>query len=428
MNVVDVLLLVVVAAAAVQGLRLGAVLQVLSFGGFLIGLFVGALLASVTVRWAHSEMGRTFVSLATMLGVAVAFGIVGRLIGAQLFKRLHRSRLGSIDSVLGVVIAVVASLLAVWLVASTLVNSSYVTLSGSIADSRIIRSLDRVLPPPPSVFSQVQGFLSAEGFPLVFAQLAPASAGPVTVAGSPQVQAVATSARSEGVSQGQWIGQRRRILPGQPRTALPSANPPPVATSAGPSTLKIIGQGCGDIQEGSGFVVAPGVVVTNAHVVAGVAHPMVQDAAGTHQTTVALFDPSYDLAVLRVQGLHDPSLALDPNVVSRGVVAAVLGYPGGGPFTAVPAGVMATFEAQGRDIYGRGLTVRDVYEIQAVVRPGNSGGPLVALDGQVIGVVFSRSTTNGDVGYALASSGVLSRVQSAENATITVGTGACVGN
>ena len=390
MNVVDVLLLVVVAAAAVQGLRLGAVLQVLSFGGFLIGLFVGALLASVTVRWAHSEMGRTFVSLATMLGVAVAFGIVGRLIGAQLFKRLHRSRLGSIDSVLGVVIAVVASLLAVWLVASTLVNSSYVTLSGSIADSRIIRSLDRVLPPPPSVFSQVQGFLSAEGFPLVFAQLAPASAGPVTVAGSPQVQAV--------------------------------------ATSAGPSTLKIIGQGCGDIQEGSGFVVAPGVVVTNAHVVAGVAHPMVQDAAGTHQTTVALFDPSYDLAVLRGQGLHDPSLALDPNVVSRGVVAAVLGYPGGGPFTAVPAGVMATFEAQGRDIYGRGLTVRDVYEIQAVVRPGNSGGPLVALDGQVIGVVFSRSTTNGDVGYALASSGVLSRVQSAENATITVGTGACVGN
>ena len=80
----------------------------------------------------------------------------------------------------------------------------------------------------------------------------------------------------------------------------------------------------------------------------------------------------------------------------------------------VPAGVMAEFEAEGRDIYGQGLTVRDVYEIQAIVRPGNSGGPLVQPDGQVIGVVFSRSTTNGDIGYALASPGVLSRVDQAE--------------
>ena len=74
---------------------------------------------------------------------------------------------------------------------------------------------------------------------------------------------------------------------------------------------------------------------------------------------------------------------------------------------------MAEFEAEGRDIYGQGLTVRNVYEIEAVVRPGNSGGPLVQPDGEVIGVVFSRSTTNGDIGYALTSPGVLSRVQRA---------------
>ncbi len=108
------------------------------------------------------------------------------------------------------------------------------------------------------------------------------------------------------------------------------------------------------------------------------------------------FDPSYDLAVMRVSGINEPSLVLDPDQVSRGVQAAVLGYPGGGPFTVTPAGVMADFEAEGRDIYGQGLTVRNVYEIDAVVRPGNSGGPLVQPDGEVIGVVFSRSTTNGD--------------------------------
>jgi S1-C subfamily serine protease len=111
--------------------------------------------------------------------------------------------------------------------------------------------------------------------------------------------------------------------------------------------------------------------------------------------------------------------------VSRGVEAAVLGYPGGGPFTAAPAGVMAVFQAQGRDIYGQGLTVRNVYEVQAVVRPGNSGGPLVQPDGEVIGVVFSRSTTNGDIGYALTSPGVVSRVVQAEAGSAPIGTGAC---
>jgi S1-C subfamily serine protease len=387
-NVVDIVLLVVVAIAAIQGLRLGAILQVLTFGGFWIGLWLGALLASVTATWVHSATSRTVVALVTMLGCAVLLAGVGRIVGWRLFRRVHRGRLGTVDSAFGVVVAVVASLLAAWLIASTLVNSSYVRLNADIAGSRIIRSLDTVLPAPPSVFSRVQGFLSSEGFPPVFAQLAPASAGPVALPAASLVQSA--------------------------------------AASAGPSTVKIVGSGCGDIQEGSGFVAAPGLVVTNAHVVAGIAHPAVEDSSGVHQTTVVLFDPSYDLAVLRVPDLTERPLALAPDDVSRGATGAVLGYPGGGPFTVVPAGVMADFSAEGRDIYGQGLTVRDVYELQAVVRPGNSGGPLVEPDGQVIGVVFSRSTTNGDIGYALTSPGVLSRVQHAEGATGAVGTGSCV--
>lgn len=369
MNLVDIIVLVLVVLAAIEGLRAGAVLQVLTYGSFGAGLYVGVLLASETVRWVHSELGRTIVLLVTMLGVAVIFGIVGRLVGARLFMRLHRGWFGPVDSVLGVAVAVAGTLLIVWLVASTVVTNTYSNVNASISGSRIIRAVDRVLPAPPSVFSHVQGFFRSEGFPQVFAQLVPATAGPVVPAGSGAVQET--------------------------------------ATAAGSSTVKIVGEGCGDIQEGSGFVVAPGVVVTNAHVVAGIAHPVVEDEAGTHQTTVVSFDPSFDLAVLRVSGLDDPPLTLDPDSVDRGQQAVVLGYPGGGPFTAVPAGVMAAFEAEGRNIYGQGLTLRDVYEIQAVVRPGNSGGPLIALDGQVIGVVFSRSTTNGDVGYALSSTGVL---------------------
>ena len=140
---------------------------------------------------------------------------------------------------------------------------------------------------------------------------------------------------------------------------------------------------------------------------------------------MVLFDPSFDLAVLRVDGLTAPVLPLDPATVDRGAQAAVLGYPGGGPFTADAAGAMALFEAQGRDIYGRGLTVRNVYEIDAQVRPGNSGGPLVLPDGQVVGVVFSRSTVDDSVGYALTSPDVLSRVAQAVPVMTAVGTGQC---
>jgi S1-C subfamily serine protease len=387
MNIVDLVVLGVVALAAIQGLRLGAVVQVLSFGGFLIGLYLGARLASVTVRDVHSQSMRTLVALGTMLGVAVVCSVAGRLAGNFIFRHVHRGFLGPVDSGLGVVVAVVASLLVVWLLANTLINSSSLSLNSSIDQSRIIRSLDRVLPAPPSVFSQVQSFLSSEGFPPVFAQLAPASAGPVSVLGSGDLQ--------EAVMH------------------------------AGASTVKIVGQGCGQIQEGSGFIVGPGLVVTNAHVIAGIPHPVVEDLHGTHPTTVVSFDPNYDLALLRVSGLTEPSLTLDPVNASRGTVAAVLGYPGGGPFTAVSAGVMAEFEAEGRNIYGQGLTVRNVYELQAIVRPGNSGGPLVLPDGEVVGVVFSRSTTDSDVGYALTSPGVLSRVQGATFDTAAVGTGAC---
>jgi S1-C subfamily serine protease len=387
MTLVDVVVLIIVAVAAIQGLRLGAIVLVLSFGGFLGGLYLGARLAAVTVHGVHTPTARAVIALCTMLGIAVLFGVTGRLVGNFAFLRLHRGLIGSVDSLLGVVVAVIASLLTVWLLANTLINTSSVSLNASIVQSRIIRSLDSVLPAPPSVFSQVQTFLSSEGFPPVFAELAPESAGPVSLPGNAQLaQAV---------------------------------------LRAGPSTVKIVGVGCGQIQEGSGFVVAPGLVVTNAHVVAGIPAPVVWDPSGPHSTKVVWFDPSYDLAVMRVSGLTERPLLLDPDNAARGTQGAVLGYPGGGPFTSVAAGVMAEFEAEGRDIYGQGLTVRNVYEIQAVVRPGNSGGPLVLPDGEVIGVVFSRSTTTNDIGYALTSPGVLSEVSRAERSTATVGTGAC---
>jgi S1-C subfamily serine protease len=175
--------------------------------------------------------------------------------------------------------------------------------------------------------------------------------------------------------------------------------------------------------------VAPGLVVTNAHVVAGAHRISALDGAESEPARLVLFDPNLDLAVLRVPYLSLPPLSLDPHYVQRGAKAVVLGYPGGGPFNAQPAGVTLNFAPESTNIYGTANIQRDIYELQALVRPGNSGGPLVTARGEVIGVVFSRDANSPDVGFALASPGVLQRVKRAEvlPTTAHADTGACIG-
>jgi S1-C subfamily serine protease len=139
------------------------------------------------------------------------------------------------------------------------------------------------------------------------------------------------------------------------------------------------------------------------------------------------FDPKLDLSILRPsESLGVTNLTISSDFIARGDPAVVLGYPGGGPFDVQAAGVLARFSAQGRDIYDGSVTNRIVYEIDSLVRPGNSGGPLVSPSGVVEGVVFSRSSTHPDVGFALASPAVGNEVVAAASAYAPVGTGACV--
>ncbi|HEY7949122.1 MAG TPA: MarP family serine protease [Acidimicrobiales bacterium] len=396
MNWVDYLLLVLVAASAIHGLRLGAASQVLSFGGFWLGLFLGALVTPPLVGLAKNKETRSIIAMAVVFGAAFILGGVGRYLGARSATALRRVRLGAVDAAAGVAVAVVATLVASWLVGSFLANSRFTTLDAALQQSRVLHLLDDALPPVPSVFSRVESFLDAQGFPIVFAGLPPEAAPPVSLPGS--------------------VAVRGAVL------------------KAARSTVQIAGTGCGVIQEGSGFVVAPGLVITNAHVVAGVANPYVIDGTGHHPATAVLFDPRLDLAVLRVPGLGDPPLAIDPDVVGRGTLGVVLGYPEGGPFNDTPAAVAASFTATGLDIYGRTQTMRQVYQIDAVVQPGNSGGPLISSgdgsrkipDGTVIGVVFARSTINPKVGYALAMGAVQSDLSRVGPSSRPVGTGKCI--
>lgn len=377
MNWVDWVLLVLVAVAGIHGLRLGAAMQVLSFGGFWLGLFFGALIAPFILLHLHSTLSKTIVAAVVMFGMAGLVGGLGRVLGNHSSVMLRRVRLGPLDSGFGAVVAVVATLVAAWLVASIVVNSRYTSFDAALRDSRILRAMDSIMPSPPGVFARIESFLATEGFPVVFTGLPPQAVGPVSLPGN---ATVATA-----------------------------------VLSVGPSTVQVVGEGCGVIQEGSGFVVAPGYVVTNAHVVAGIPHPSVLDTHGRYAAYPMLFDPELDIAVLWVPGLTDPPVHLDDALVGRGASGAFMGYPEGGPFKSEPAAVEAVFEATGLDIYGNAQTVRTVYQLSATVEPGNSGGPLVEEPGnKVVGVIFARSTTDTDVGYALAMPKVIDDIRYGE--------------
>jgi S1-C subfamily serine protease len=387
-DVVDLVLIVLLVAAAVEGLRLGALVQVLTFGGFLIGLTVGALLAAALVGSLHSAPVRVVVTVSLVMGLAIVFGIGGRVLGGWTGTAVQRHRLGQLDAALGVVVATVAVLLSAWLVANVAASSRYTWLSSSLANSDILRSVDQVLPPVPTVFAHVESFLSGEGFEPVFASLAPPAVGSV-----------------------------------------PTPSDAQAAQIAGPamfSTVKVLGIACGYLQEGSGFVVGPGLIATNAHVVAGEPSTTVRAGSQSYPVTVVDYDPSYDLALLRTKAPLGPVLTVDTSGVPRSTQAAALGFPNDGPFVIKPAGVAAEVSAVGRDIYNNGLVTREIYEIDADIQPGNSGGPLVAPNGLVIGMVFSRSTVSPGVGYALASPGLAQEIDQGRGRTARVGTGACV--
>jgi len=378
--------------AAVHGLRLGALVQILTFGGFWLGFLLGAVVWVPLLHTSHDDATRAIVIVGLVLMTASTFGYMGRVLGTYSNVTLRRHHLGTVDAVLGVGVAIIAVLLSVWLVSAVISspNSRFTSLDSAVARSDILHSIDSLLPQAPSVFGDLQNFLNNQGFPQVFSTLTP-----------PSTPSVVT-----------------------PSTAATRALADPAAFS----TVKVLGTACTNEQEGSGFVVGPGLVATNAHVVAGEPPGNTQVVVGglSYGATAIFFDPSFDLAVLRTNAPLGPALTMSPNLVSRGTPGALLGYPEDGPLAIDPAGVTEEITAPGKDIYNDGSVTRDVYAVDANVLPGNSGGPLMGPGGQVIGVVFSRSTVYPNVGYGLTSPAVLARVQAAALHRAAVSTGPCI--
>jgi S1-C subfamily serine protease len=388
-NLLDLVILLLLVLAAITGFQRGAALQLTAYVGLLLGLVAGAMLAPTVAGLAESPLSQAFLAIITMLVSAGLGDGLGWMVGRRVWSIARRSGLGVVDSVAGSAVTTVALLLAVWFLGFNLANGPFQGLSNDIRGSAIIRGLDAALPRPPGVIAEVRGLLNRFGFPEVFADLPPAPAGPV---------------------QGPSRGEARAI-----------------AGPAFDSTVQIVGEACGAIQEGSGFVAASNYVVTNAHVVAGVDAPQVQEqGGGTQQAVTVLYDPRLDIAILYVGRSPGPALVLDTGEADRGADGAVLGYPGGADLTFGPAAVRRQLDAIGRDIYGGSVVRREVYELQAEVRPGNSGGPFVLENGRIGGVVFAASTTDSSVGYAITSGEVAPKLDQAMGRTDRVSTQGCV--
>jgi S1-C subfamily serine protease len=387
-NLLDLVIVPLLALSAVNGYRRGAALQLTAYAGLLLGLVAGALLAPIAAGFVESPLAQAAVALTVLLVMAGIGDAIGWLIGSRFWVIAKQSVLRTFDSVAGSLVAVLAVLLTVWFIGLNLANGPVPQLSREIRGSAIVRAIDDTMPRPPSLLASVRQFLNRFGFPEIFADLPPAPAGPVKAPTGAEARAAFRAARG--------------------------------------STVEIVGKACGAVHEGSGFVVAPHYVVTNAHVVAGMSAPEVRKQNGGSQGgDTVLFDPKLDIAVIHVDDVPGPTLDLAPDEQHVGARGAVLGYPGGGPLTPEPAAVRRTLHAIGRDIYGGSIVQRDVYELQTFVRPGNSGGPFVLVDGLVAGVVAAASTTEPRIGYAITSPQVLPLVRIATGRTQTVSTGGC---
>jgi hypothetical protein len=381
MTVVDWIIVAFTLLMGVWGYAQGLIVGALSLAGFLGGAFLGSRLGPLVLNeGAHSPYAPLFALIgAFLIGGVLASGL--EVLGFHLRRRLPPS-VGVLDGIGGAVLIAAAGLLVCWIAGAVALQTPGARgLRKDIQRSAILRVLNDQLPPSGPILNALARF---DPFPQI-AGPAPGVAPPTAkIARDPQVRA------------------------------------------AGRSTVKVLGTACGLGVEGSGWVAKPGIVVTNAHVVAGEDDTTVQvQGTGTHYPAHAIwFDPRNDVAILRVEGIAGqvPALQLDVNA-NPGTSAAILGFPENGPFDVQPARLGQTSVVRTEDAYGNGPVARKITSLRGRVRSGNSGGPVVDGRGRVLTTIFAASVARGDrTGFGVPDSVVADALPKAGGA---VDTGPC---
>jgi S1-C subfamily serine protease len=388
---VDLVLIGLMLLFAVSGYRQGFLVGALSFVGFFGGALLGLQLGPLLARHLTGDGTRVLVALVTVFGLAVlGQGLAGWL-GSHL-RRTIRSRSGQrADDFGGAVVSLIAVALVAWLVAVPLASSSLPWLAKSVRSSVVLSRIDQLMPSPAQALSQaLHDTIDTRGFPDVFGDLTPTRV--------------------------------REVAP--PDAALAVH---PVVRQAAPSVVKVRGSApsCARRIEGSGFVYAPEHVMTNAHVVAGTRSVSVEHGGQRFDAVVVVYDPERDLAVLRVPGLPAPALGFAQAPAGSGSDAIVLGFPLDGPFDAQEARVRDVRDITGPDIYESSRVTREVYTIRALVRSGNSGGPLVAPSGSVLGVIFAAAADDPNTGFAVTAREAGPVAEAGTQRTAAADTGSC---
>lgn len=394
MNWADVVIIAIMLIAVQFGVRMGLVRQVALTVSLVVGLIVVGLVQWMLCVHTNTAVNSQFYPAFTWLLAIILLLILGLFFdlgysaGKQLSIKLkHFGHLQVINQASGALIAGVTVIVLAWFGSSLLSGTPNELVASQVKNSLILNNLKRTFPQAPTLLAQAGNLLDPHAWPSVFAQAEP------------------------------------QVTVPQTNTA-PSATVKKAADAVAASVVKVSGKGCGGIVTGSGFVASNNVVVTNAHVVAGIIAPVISDKNGDHGTQVIFFDPKLDLAVLWSSRLAGRPLAITSTVENNNSPAATLGYATGS-LKANTATIISNQQALGYDIYNLNTTSRHIYTIAADIEPGDSGGPLINNQAQVTGMVFAKSSSIKNVGYALTADQVEKSVESALASKTTVSTGQC---
>jgi S1-C subfamily serine protease len=390
-SVIDLLVILLALLFATSGYRQGFVVSAMSFMGFLGGAALGLQVASPIATRLVSGSGQVVLAVVVVVFCAMLGQFLTVYLGNLVRQRMTWRPARVADSAGGAAVSALAVLLVAWMVATPLASAPFPGLSKAVRRSEVIHAVDGTVPDSVrDLYQSLRETVGRGGFPEVFGPLVPTSVPDVPAPDPRLLRSPAVQADRQSV-------------------------------------VKILGAAfsCSRRVEGSGFVFAPQRVMTNAHVVAGVGHPTVQAQGETLEATVVLYDPDTDIAVLAVPGLSAPPLRFARTRAAPREDAIITGYPSDGPFFVGPARIRDVQRIRGPNIYSTRTVVRQAYAIRGTVRSGNSGGPLLATDGSVYGVIFAAAVDDPETGFALTVQQVEPDAELGATLSQRVGTGPC---
>jgi len=391
-NWVDVLVIGLAVLAAISGARQGVITALPAFIGVLLGAIAGIKLAPLVVRYIESTPTRVAFAVAVFVLLVALGETLGVWLGRSIRQRIRSPKLTGVDNALGAIVQGAVVFVVAWLIALPLVTVGGLPgLASAIRGSTVLGGVNNVMPSAAqNLPDELRKLLDVSGFP--------AAVDPFDRTPSKEV------APPDPALQRSAVVQRVR-----------------------PSVLKIHAKApsCSRALEGTGFVISRERMMTNAHVVAGTSEVSVETDDGALDARVVHYDPNTDVAILAVPGLSSAALPFAGEPARSGQDGIVLGYPLDGPYTASPARVRDRINLTGPDIYDASTVNREVFTLRALVRSGNSGGPLVDTRGQVIGVIFGAAVDESETGFALTAAEVEDELQAAPGLSRAVPTGSC---